>query len=212
VMPRDQVRVAIYVRSRGNTHESRTSTQHQRDQLRAVLNAHDGWRLVRTFTDCGSANAVHRPGLTATLVQAGYLAQGPGRTSALARRPGDTWAARLLRAAATARLPADAEGAWTLHRAASDHSLGRPLDRGRGRPARPATAPRLRPGDARPAPLRALWPAPQRRRRGRRAGAWGRARATTTRSRRLIAPAQPARGRTSPRDPPAPFPEACELV
>src|SRR5262249_21776856 len=69
-MPRDQVRVAIYVRSRGNTHESRTSTQHQRDQLRAVLNAHDGWRLVRTFTDCGSANAVHRPGLAATLVQA----------------------------------------------------------------------------------------------------------------------------------------------
>ena len=29
-MPRDQVRVAIYVRSRGNTHESRTSAQHQR--------------------------------------------------------------------------------------------------------------------------------------------------------------------------------------
>src|SRR5262249_18824526 len=32
------------------------------------LNAHDGWRLVRTFTDCGSANAVHRPGLAATLI------------------------------------------------------------------------------------------------------------------------------------------------
>src|SRR5262245_26449737 len=57
--PGDQVRVAIYVRSRGNVHESRTSARHQRDQLRAVLNAHDGWRLVRTYADCRSANAVH---------------------------------------------------------------------------------------------------------------------------------------------------------
>jgi len=61
------MRVAIYIRARGES--GRRSAQRQHDHLNGIVAAHQLWRTVRVFTDWSGARD-HRPALAAALAEA----------------------------------------------------------------------------------------------------------------------------------------------